>query len=77
VVPGLTVGFLAPSLLVWGITSPSGLSQKLPDNDFGLGIGLACAIAVAAVWLGHRIALRMIARRRQALVDYLSDPRRG
>ena len=77
VVPGLTVAFLAPSLLVWGLTSPNGLTQELPDNDFGLGIAMACAMASVAVWLGHRVALRLIARRRDALVAYLSDPRRG
>lgn len=77
VVPALTITFLAPSLLVWGLTSTSGLTQKLPDNDFGLGIALACAIAGVAVWIGHRVALRLIARRRDALVAYLSDPLRG
>ncbi len=77
VVPGLTVAFLAPSLLIWGLTSTSGLTQKLPDNDIGLGIGLACAISAAAVWFGHRWSLRMIARRRDRLVAYLSDPQRG
>jgi hypothetical protein len=77
VVPALTIAFLAPSLLIWGLTSTSGLTQKLPDNDFGLGITLACAIALAAVWLGHRVALRMIARRRHVLIEYLSDPLRG
>jgi len=77
VVPALTIAFLAPSLLIWGLTSPSGLTKKLPDNDFGLGIALACVIAGLAVWLGHRVALRLIARRRHALVAYLSDPLRG
>ena len=77
VVPALTIAFLAPSLLIWGLTSPSGLTQKLPDNDFGLGIALACVIAALAVWLGHRVALRMIARRRHELIAYLSDPLRG
>ena len=77
VVPGLTVVFLGPSLLIWGVTSTTGLTHKLPDNDFGLGIGLACLIAVIAVLVGHRVSLRMIARRRDALVAYLSDPLRG
>ncbi len=77
VVPGLTVVLLSPSLLIWGVTSPNGLTKKLPDNDFGLGVGVACAIALAAVWFGHRVALRLIARRRDALVAYLSDPLRG
>ena len=77
VVPGLTVAFLSPSLLIWGLTRPVGLSQKLPDNDLGLGIGLACAIALAAVYLGQRYSLRLIARRRDKLVTYLSDPLLG
>jgi len=77
VVPGLTIAFLSPSLLLWGLVSPSGLTKKLPDNNIGLGIGLACAIAVAAVWIGHRYAIRLIAWRRDALVAYLSDPLRG
>jgi len=77
IVPALTMAFLAPSLLIWGLTSPAGLTQKLPDNDLGLGIVLACAIALAAVHFGHRFSLRLIARRRDALVSYLSDPQRG
>jgi len=77
IVPGLTIAFLAPSLLIWGLTSASGLTAKLPDNDFGLGIALACAIAATAVLLGHRYALRLVHRRRDRLVAYLSDPTLG
>ncbi len=77
VVPGLTVAFLAPSLLIWGLTSKNGLGGKLPDNDLGLGIALACAIAVAAFYLGHRYSLRLISRRRDKLVAYLENPLLG
>jgi hypothetical protein len=77
VVPALTITFLAPSLLVWGITSKSGLSKQLPDNDVGLGIALACAIAFGAVYLGQHVSLRLIACRRDKLVSYLSDPLLG
>jgi hypothetical protein len=76
-VPALTIVFLAPSLLVWGLTSKSGLSKQLPDNDVGLGIALACAIAIAIVYLGQHVSLRLIARRRDKLVSYLSDPLLG
>ena len=76
-VPGLTAVFLAPSLLIWGVTSPSGLTKKLPDNDVGLGIALACAIAVVAVYVGHHVSLRLIVRRRDKLIAYLSDPTLG
>ena len=77
VVPGLTVLFLAPTLLIWGLTSPKGLTTKLPDNDLGLGIALACVIALGAAYFGQRISLRLVARRRDRLVAYLSDPTRG
>ena len=77
VVPALSVAFMAPTLLVWGLTSKSGLSKQLPDNDVGLGITLACGIAITAVYLGQRLSLQFIARRRARLVAYLSDPQRG
>ena len=77
VVPLLTVVFLAPTLLIWGLTSPKGLTQKLPDNDLGLGIALACLIALAAAYFGQRASLRLVDRRRDRLVAYLSDPLRG
>jgi hypothetical protein len=77
VVPALTIVFLAPTLLIWGLTSPKGLTTKLPDNDLGLGIALACLIALGAAYLGQRISLRLVARRRDRLVAYLSDPTRG
>ena len=76
-IPALSVAFMAPTLLIWGLTSPAGLTQKLPHSDVGLGVALACAIAVAAVYLGQRTSLRLIARRRGRLVTYLSDPTRG
>jgi len=77
VVPLLTGVFLAPTLLIWGLTSPKGLTQKLPDNDLGLGIALACLIALAGAYFGQRMSLRLVERRRDRLVAYLSDPRRG
>ena len=77
VVPLLTAVFLAPTLLIWGLTSPKGLGQKLPDNDLGLGIALACLIAMAGAHFGQRASLRLVRRRRDRLVAYLADPRRG
>jgi hypothetical protein len=77
VVPVLTILFLAPTLLIWGLTSPKGLNSKLPDNDLGLGIALACVIALGAAHFGQRVSLHLVARRRDRLVAYLSDPTRG
>jgi hypothetical protein len=77
IVPALSITFMAPTLLVWGLTSKTGLTKKLPDNDVGLGIALACAIAVAAAYFGQHLSLVFVARRRDKLVAYLSDPRLG
>jgi hypothetical protein len=76
-VPTLSFAFMAPTLLIWGFTSKTGLTKKLPDNNIGLGIALACSIAVGAVFVGQRVSLRLIVRRRAQLVAYLSDPRLG
>lgn len=76
-VPGLSFAFMAPTFLIWGFTSKSGLTKTLPDNDVGLGIALACAIAIGAVYIGQRVSLRLIVRHRARLVTYLSDPRLG
>lgn len=76
-VPALTAVLVIPSALIWGFTSSSGLSAKVPDQYIGLGIGVACALAVAAAILGHRLALRLMVRRRDKLVAFLSDPLRG
>ena len=76
-VPMLSFAFMAPTLLIWGLTSKTGLTKKLPDNNIGLGIALACAIAVGAVVVGQRVSLQLIVRRRARLVAYLADPRLG
>ena len=53
-VPFLAALMLVPSLLLWGFTAPHGLSGKVPDHYLGLGIAVACAIALAL--LGGRSA---------------------
>jgi hypothetical protein len=76
-VPILAALMLAPSLLVWGFTAPHGLSQRLPDHDFGLGVALACLIAVGSSVGGQRLGALMIQKRRTKLEAFLSDPGRG
>ena len=56
-VPALSVVLMVPSLLLWGFTSVHGLSRKLPDNDVGLGVALACAVAVLCSSGGHRLGV--------------------
>jgi hypothetical protein len=76
-VPLLSVLLMAPSLLLWGFTSAHGLSKKLPDNDLGWGVALACAIAIVCSVGGHRVGGWLAQRRRTKLLVFLADPTRG
>ena len=76
-VPVLGVLIMLPSLLLWGFTSTHGLSQKLPDNDLGLGVALACGVAAVCAFGGHRFGAWLAHRRRDALTAFLTDPARG
>ncbi len=76
-VPALAALLLAPSLLLWGFTSPHGLSEKVPDHDLGLGVAVACAIALVCSVGGQRLGVWMAQKRRAKLAEFLSDPVRG
>jgi len=76
-VPWLAVALMTPSLLLWGFTSVHGLSRKLPDHDLGLGVGLACAVAILCSFVSHRRGVKMAQRRRARLLAFLADPARG
>jgi hypothetical protein len=76
-VPWLAIALMTPSLLLWGFTSAHGLSRKLPDHDLGLGIALACAVAIACSFVAHRWAVKLAERRRAKLLPFLADPTRG
>ena len=75
--PVVGVAIMVPSLLIWGFTSPHGLSGHIPNNHVGLGVAVACVIAVACAAIGHRLAWWIAQRRHDALVAYLRDPTRG
>ena len=76
-VPWLALALMTPSLLLWGFTTVHGLSRKLPDHDLGLGVGLACAVAILCSFVSHRWAVRMTQHRRAELLAFLADPARG
>lgn len=76
-VPALAVVLMIPSLLLWGFTSVHGLSRKLPENDVGLGVALACAVAVLCSSGSHRLGVWIAQRRRARLLAFLADPTRG
>ena len=68
---------MAPSLLLWGIFSEHGLTQRLPDQDLGWGVAVACVVALAASLGGQRIGVAMARRRRDRLLALLADPAWG
>jgi hypothetical protein len=76
-VPVLATLMLTPSLVIWGLTAPSGLSQKLPEHDFGLGVAVARVIAVGCAFGGQRLGVRVMQRNRTKLAAFLSDPARA
>ena len=76
-VPLLAAMMLVPSLLLWGFTAPHGLTEKLPDHDLGLGVAVACVIALVCSYGGHRLGGVMVQKRREKLAAFLSDPVRG
>ncbi len=76
-VPVLAVLMLVPTLLVWGFTSADGLSGKLPDQDLGLGVAIACLVALVCSAGGQRLGGLIAQRRRAKLLEFLSDPVRG
>ncbi len=73
-VPVLAALMLTPSLILWGFTSPHGLSGKVPDHYLGLGVAVACAIALAFSVGGQRLGVWMAQKRRAKLAEFLSDP---
>ena len=75
-VPWLAIALMTPSLLLWGFTSAHGLSRKLPDHDLGLGVALACAVAIVCSFASHRWGVMIAQRRRAQLLPFLADPTR-
>ncbi len=76
-VPVLASLMLVPSLLLWGFTAPNGLSETLPDRDFGLGLAVACVGALGCWAGGQWVGGRMVQKRQARLKEFLSDPLRG
>ena len=77
VFPAIAALLMAPTLILWGLLTPTGLSKNLHVTDFGWGVGVACVLAVAGWWGGHRLG-SVVARRRSAwLDDFLADPARA
>ena len=76
-VPVLAILILTPSLVLWSMLSPDGLSHKLPTTHFAGGIALAAVVSMAVFFAGHRAGLALVRRRGDQLRAYLGDPDRG
>ena len=76
-VPLLGALIIAPSLVLWKVVSPEGLTQKVSTAHFGAGVALAAAISMGAFFGGHRFGLHLIRSRHDRLRAYLADLDRG
>ena len=74
IVPSLGMMLMAPSLLLWGFGTNSGLNEQIPHDYLGWGIFLVCIISIAACYIGRRTANWLFIRRRTKLVAFLTNP---
>ena len=77
VFPAITAVLMAPTLILWGLLTPTGLSKNLHVTDFGWGVGVACVLAAAGWWGGHHAGYVLARRRSERLDDFLADPARA
>jgi hypothetical protein len=77
VFPVIAALLMAPTLILWGLLTPTGLAKNLHVTDFGWGVAVACALAVAGWWGGHRLGFAVARRRSDWLDDFLADPARA
>ena len=75
-VPWLAALTALPAFAFWAATG-DGLSGRLGDARFGLGVLLAAATSLVAWYVGQRVSVRMVRRHREQLRTYLADPLRG
>lgn len=77
VVPALTALVILPSAIYWHFKAADGLTGPLAPDEFFRGTLITCACSVAMLFVGRHVALRLVARRRDALDAYLADPSLG
>ena len=53
-VPALAFAFITPTLLLWGISAQSGLTGRLSDSEYALGVLMACGLSLIAAVFGQR-----------------------
>jgi hypothetical protein len=77
IVPFIAGLLMVPTLLLWGLLTPTGLSKNLHVTDLGWGVAVACVLAALGWWGGHRIGSNIAQRRAAWLRDFLADPARA
>ena len=73
-VPALAFAFITPTLLLWGISAHNGLTGRLSDGEYALGVLMACGLSLIGAVFGHRVGSRWAFHREKKLSAYLADP---
>ncbi len=76
-VPALAFAFITPTLLLWGISAQNGLTGRLSDGEYALGVLMACGLSLTGAVFGHCAGARWAFRRKKKLSAYLADPSLG
>jgi hypothetical protein len=76
IVPAITTLVALPAFAVW-YHSGIHFQDRIPDDQLAGGVGLTVVFSTVAFVLGHRHGLRLIHRRRDRLIEYLSHPELG
>ena len=76
-VPALAFALITPTLLLWGISAQSGLTGRLSDGEYTLGVLMACGLSLSAAFFGQRAGTRWACRHKKKLSAYLADPSLG
>ena len=76
IVPAITTAVALPAFAVW-YHSSTHFQSRIPDGELAAGVGLTIVFSTLAFVFGHRHGLRLIHRRRDRLVAYLSHPELG
>ncbi len=76
-VPALAFAFITPTLLLWGISAQHGLTGRLSNVEYAVGVLMACGLSLIGALFGHRAGAQWAFRRKKKLSAYLADPSLG
>lgn len=76
IVPAVTTALAAPAFLAWVLTSGE-WRRRIPDGDLAVGVAITVVLSTVAFFVGHRVGLGFIRRRRAQLLDFLARPQLG